>query len=343
MEHRPLEEVDDLDPVPRRLESPAELWPRAIAARAHGRGDNEDAPAHDGDYRPAGMAAVLLALGGPSPAAASVLQQREAQRHGSGRARNRRRGVRLVLRLARRPVWLAGLAADGLGYGLQALALGSVSPRGQPVITSGILFAPPQRGGRRRLGRAEFAWACILAIGLTVFVFLAGTDGGRDFASTRAWLACGAIATPVLLACIVVASRSVGTRRAVLFAFTAGAVFGLTAALTKSTVVLLDHHGFGALEHWEPYALIVLGASGFVVNQRAFQAGSLTASLPTLTVVGLSSRHRRRHHAARRRRPRRVGVAGGRFSVVAMVVATVVPPDRQPATMSSHEHSSPMS
>jgi threonine/homoserine efflux transporter RhtA len=29
----------------------------------------------------------------------------------------------------------------------------------------------------------------------------------------------------------------------------------------------------------------VLGVSGFVVNQRAFQAGSLTASLPTLTVV----------------------------------------------------------
>ena len=89
----------------------------------------------------------------------------------------------------------------------------------------------------------------------------------------------------MLIACIVVASRSVGTRRAVLFAFTTGAVFGLTAALTKSTVVLLDHHGFGALEHWEPYALVVLGASGFVVNQRAFQAGSLTASLPTLTVV----------------------------------------------------------
>ena len=49
--------------------------------------------------------------------------------------------------------------------------------------------------------------------------------------------------------------------------------------------MLVDHHGFGALGHWEPYALVVLGALGFVVNQRAFQAGSLTASLPTLTVV----------------------------------------------------------
>ena len=194
-----------------------------------------------------------------------------------------------MLRLARRPVWLAGLAADGLGYGLQALALGVGELLVvQPVITSGILFALPVSAwwSGRRLGRAEFAWACILAIGLTVFLLLAGTDGGRDFASTervagvRRDRDTGA-RSPASSSLL---GRS-GTRRAVLFAFTTGAVFGLTAALTKSTVVLLDHHGFGALEHWEPYALVVLGASGFVVNQRAFQAGSLTASLPTLTVV----------------------------------------------------------
>jgi len=50
-------------------------------------------------------------------------------------------------------------------------------------------------------------------------------------------------------------------------------------------VVLVGDHGFGALAHWEPYALAVMGALGFVLNQRAFQAGSLPASLPTLTVV----------------------------------------------------------
>ena len=191
MERDRVEEVDDLDPVPRRLESPAELLGRAIMARAHGRGDDEDAPAHGTrDYRPAGMAAVLLALGAAlAYAAASVLQQREAQRDtgpdGHGTVGG---GVRLVLRLARRPVWLAGLAADGLGYGLQALALGVGELLVvQPVITSGILFALPLSAwwAGRRLGRAEFAWACILAIGLTVFVLLAGTDGGRDFASTR--------------------------------------------------------------------------------------------------------------------------------------------------------------
>ena len=236
------------------------------------------------------MAAVLLALGAAlAYAAASVLQQREAQADtATEQGGTVGGGVRLVLRLARRPVWLVGLGADAVGYGLQAVALGVGELLVvQPVLTSGILFALPAGAwwSGRRLGRTDFLWACALAVGLTVFVLLAGTDGGRDFATTEAWLVCAAIATPVLAACMIAGARARGTRRAVLFAFTTGALFGITAALTKATVVLIDRHGAGALGHWEPYALVVLGALGFVVNQRAFQAGSLTASLPTLTVV----------------------------------------------------------
>jgi drug/metabolite transporter (DMT)-like permease len=231
------------------------------------------------------MLAVLLALGAAlAYAAASVLQQREAQADGSARGG----GVQLVLRLARRPVWLAGLACDGLGYGFQAVALGvGALLVVQPVITSGILFALPASAwwSGRKLGRTEFAWACVLAAALTAFVLLAGTDGGKDRASSEAWLICAAIAAPVLGLCVAAASRATGTRRAVLFAFATGALFGLTAALTKSSVVLLDVHGVGAFTYWEPYALLILGGLGFVLNQRAFQAGSLTASLPTLTVV----------------------------------------------------------
>jgi drug/metabolite transporter (DMT)-like permease len=232
------------------------------------------------------MLAVLLALGAAlAYAAASVLQQREAEADDGSRGGG---GLRLVLRLARRPLWLAGLAADAVGYGFQAVALGVGQLLVvQPVLTSGILFALPVGAwwSGRKLGRTDFAWACTLAIGLTGFLLLAGTDGGKDRASTAAWLVCAAIAVPVLGVCLAVAARSVGTRRAVLFAFTTGAIFGLTAALTKSSVVLISDHGFGALAYWELYALAMLGALGFVINQRAFQAGSLTASLPTLTVV----------------------------------------------------------
>jgi drug/metabolite transporter (DMT)-like permease len=236
------------------------------------------------------MAAVLLALGAAlGYAAASVLQQHEAEADtGTAHGGAVGGGFRLVLRLARRPLWLAGLAADGVGYVLQALALGVGELLVvQPVLTSGILFALPAGAwwSGRRLGKRDLAWAAVLAAGLTAFVLLATGDGGRNFASTDSWLVCAAIATPLLAVCLLVGARSHGTRRAVLFAAAAGTLFGITAALTKASVVLLDRHGVGALSHWQPYALVALGALGFVVNQRAFQAGSLTASLPTLTVV----------------------------------------------------------
>lgn len=231
------------------------------------------------------MWAVLLAFGAAvGYAAASVLQHREAEAD----TELHDGGVRLVLRLARRPLWLAGLGCDGLAYACQALALGLGSLLVvQPVITSGILFALPASAwwAGRRLGRSDYLWAVVLALGLMVFLLLAGTEGGKDDAGTTAWLWCAAIAGPVLGVCFVAATRSTGARRAVLFAFTCGALFGITAALTKATVVLIGDDGFGALSHWEPYALAVMGGLGFVLNQRAFQAGSLTASLPTLTVV----------------------------------------------------------
>jgi drug/metabolite transporter (DMT)-like permease len=232
------------------------------------------------------MLAVLLALGAAlAYAAASVLQQREAEADDGTRGGG---GVALVLRLARRPLWLGGLACDGLGYLLQAVALGVGELLVvQPVVTSGILFALPAaaRWSRRKLTGRDFAWAVTLAIGLALFVVLAAGDTGKDRASATAWVVCALVAFPTLAVVLTVAARSLGTRRAVLFAFAAGAIFGITAALTKATAVLLNDHGIGALQFWEPYALLVLGGLGFVVNQRAFQAGSLTASLPTLTVT----------------------------------------------------------
>jgi drug/metabolite transporter (DMT)-like permease len=291
------------------------------------------------------MAAVLLALGAAlAYAAASVLQQREAEADaGDDQGSAVGGGFRLVLRLARRPIWLAGLGADGVGYGLQAVALGLGELLVvQPVLTSGILFALPAGAwwSGRRLSRSDFAWACVLAIALTVFVLLAGSDGGRNFASARAWVACAVITTPVLVGCTFAATRSRGTPRAVLFAFIAAVLFGITAALTKSSVVLIDHHGFGALRHWEPYALLALGALGFVVNQRAFQAGSLTASLPTLTVVepvvaaliGITMLH---ETVPTDSAIEWIAVAA---SVVAMVIATIVLSRSAARHDMAHEH-----
>ena len=77
-------------------------------------------------------AALLFALG-------TVLQQKAALDEppvGSSSG--------LLLRIARRPVWLAGIAADGLGFVTPAAALGTGDLAVvQPLLVTTLVFALP--------------------------------------------------------------------------------------------------------------------------------------------------------------------------------------------------------
>jgi len=109
--------------------------------------------------------------------------------------------------------------------------------------------------------------------------------GGRAQASGLAWiLTVVGLAVPVAIA-VTAARGAAPGRRALLLAFSAGCVYGLTAALTKSTLDLLDGGVVDVFAHWQPYALLAAGFVGFVLNQSAFQAGHLAASLPAMAVT----------------------------------------------------------
>lgn len=64
-----------------------------------------------------------------------------------------------------------------------------------------------------------------------------------------------------------------------------GAVYASTAALLKAlTSMALE--GIGPLlSSWQLYVVVVLGATGLLLNQLAFQAGPLNASLPATSTV----------------------------------------------------------
>ena len=228
---------------------------------------------------------VVISLGSALLyAVASVLQQRAAvdvPAHVSMR-------VGLLVQLLRRPLWLAGVAADCCGYGLQFAAL----DRGslvlvQPLLVTGLLFALPLGAAlsRGRLRAGEWLGAAAVVAGLAVFLVVANPDQGRPSASNEAWgllLLCTLVPTAVL---VLGARGPQGARRAVLLAAAAGILYGLTAALTKTSAHLLEGGVAHALSAWQPYALVAAGALGMLVSQSAFQAGPLTASLPVLTVV----------------------------------------------------------
>jgi hypothetical protein len=74
--------------------------------------------------------------------------------------------------------------------------------------------------------------------------------------------------------------------RAGLLAAAAGVVFGLTAAVTASFVRSLRQEGVDSiLAHWQPWALITLGIAGIALSTGAFQASTLSASLPIIDTV----------------------------------------------------------
>jgi hypothetical protein len=230
------------------------------------------------------MAVLIALLAAGAYAASSVLEQRAAREVPD--ELSMRPG--LLFRLFRRPMWLAGAAADWGGFGLQAAALGMGSLIViQPLLCTGLLFALPIGAAwqGRRLGRGDWLGAFALTLGLAAFLVVGNPTEGKDFATTHAWVLAASVLIPIIAICTVAGMRTRNTSRAVLLALATALIYSLTAVLTKSAVTELGE-GLGAFfTSWEPYAGVALGAVALLVNQSAFQAGDLQASLPMLTAA----------------------------------------------------------
>jgi drug/metabolite transporter (DMT)-like permease len=193
-------------------------------------------------------------------------------------------GAGFLARLARRPVWLLGLAMQGLGFVSQAIALGiGRIVLVQPLLVATIVFALPL--GRvlegRRIRRAEVLGAALVTAGLAALLLVSKPSEGEDDASLLAWavIGGGAIALAVLL---FVLARGRGLAvRAGLLGTAGGILFGLAAALTKTVVSLLDE-GIGAvLWDWHLYALIIVSVAAFWLEQASLQTGALAVAVAT--------------------------------------------------------------
>jgi drug/metabolite transporter (DMT)-like permease len=195
----------------------------------------------------------------------------------------------MFLTLVRRPLWWAGTASAIAGFVFQALALANGSLLlVQPILVSALLFALPMsaRLAHRRVTRAEWLWALLLTVSLAVFVVLAKTRPGDYEASLPTSAVVALVCTAAVLACVVVAVRTMGWRRAVLLAVAVGLLFGVVAVLTKLVMHLLTHEGLQAvLTTPVLYLLVVLGVIAVLLQQSAFHAGSLQTSVPTMLVL----------------------------------------------------------
>lgn len=195
----------------------------------------------------------------------------------------------MIKTLVRRPLWWAGTGAAVAGYVFQALALATGSLLlVQPILVSALLFALPlsARLARRRVTRGEWAWAVLLTVALAVFVVLAKASPGDYAASLSTSAIVAVVCTVAVLACVLVAVRTAGWRRAVLLAVAVGVLFGVVAVLTKLVMHLLTHQGvLAVLTTPVLYLLAVLGVIATLLQQSAFHAGSLQTSVPTMLVL----------------------------------------------------------
>jgi len=150
-----------------------------------------------------------------------------------------------------------------------------------------LLFALPinARLTGRRVARRDWVWALTLVAGLVVFDTVGQPTSGTDQAPAHDWLPAGLIVVVIVGACIAVATTRRGTARAVSLAVVTGVTYGVTAAMTIGVVGVLEE-GIGAVvTSWELYVLLLAAATGWWLQQSAYQAGALTASLPIVMVA----------------------------------------------------------
>ncbi|MEU6581409.1 DMT family transporter [Nocardia sp. NPDC046763] len=267
------------------------------------------------------VAAVVCAfIGAILFAVSAVAQQRAAADVPEGDA--------LLAKLIRNPRWLAGLIGDAGGFAFQvaALALGSVLVV-QPILVTALVFALPLAAhySGRRVTAEMWIQAAALSIALACFLVVGDPTQGVTDAPWHRWMLPLGLTLGAIVAGIAVATTvKVPTLQALLLGTAAGLMFGISAALTEH-VTRLFRVGIGtALTSWELYVLAACGMLGLYVQQRGYQVGPLSASLPAFTVAEpLGAAFLGMTVLDERLRSGPVGTAFVAASVVVMCVAAV--------------------
>jgi len=234
--------------------------------------------------------AILLAVAASvCTATASVCQRKGAKDNETAGF-----DARLLVRLARRPAWLLGIAAmiGGFIFQVTALRFGDLALV-QPILAAELLFVfgyLAVAGSRRVTGRDLLA-AAAMSAGIGVFLRLAAPSGGRLHAPGFSWLLAGLVTAGVVAAALAVASAlgrrpgaPRGHRAAVLGAAT-GIAWGFMAAVIKE---LSSHLGGGpgaVFSAWSLYVLLAAGAVTMLLASHALAAGPLAASQPGFTIL----------------------------------------------------------
>jgi drug/metabolite transporter (DMT)-like permease len=214
-----------------------------------------------------------------------VIQQHAAYREPLGEMLR----LRLLVRLVRQPVWLLGVGAMVAGQALGAVALDE-SDVGwvEPLLATSLIFALVMAHllYREPLNRRIWIGGLLVSGGAAAFLALGRPHGGQQAGpESPRWLA-AAIVVALAAALVAVAGPAALRTKAMLLAASAGLLYGLEDALTRSSLLTLGEAGAGAVTRsWQPYALVTAGVFALLLAQSAFDAAPLRVSLPASTAA----------------------------------------------------------
>jgi hypothetical protein len=230
------------------------------------------------------LAVVFALVGAAAYSVAAVTQQQTAFGLPSTAAVE----PTVLLQLARRRRWLLSLIGVIAGYGLQAaaLAVGRLVVV-EPVFPAGMLFALilAARAEGRRLRRSEWTAAVAAIGGLGIFLIAAEPSAGRAAAPTGDLLLASGTAAAIAAICCLLAVRVTMAHRALVLSVGGGICAGVTDALTKTVARVAALHRLGVFADPRLYLLAIIGLTTFTMQQNAFRAAGLAASLPAFAVL----------------------------------------------------------
>jgi drug/metabolite transporter (DMT)-like permease len=200
---------------------------------------------------------------------------------------------RLLLQLARQPLWLAGIAAQIAGFAAHAVALRSGPLATVQMLVAGELVVAVvivRFWSGRPLSRASWAAALTVVAAIAAFLVLTSPAGhmhpaGLPHHALGAAALGAAAAGAGAVASAVAGLRSQGRRRAVLLAIAAGLADSCSAVVTLAFSHVASQGLVAVVTSWSVYALVASGAGNVLLTQSAYQTGRPMITLPIISAV----------------------------------------------------------
>lgn len=227
--------------------------------------------------------AIMLAVFGACCNAVSARLQ-----HGGLTECADERGLRLaaLLRLARQPIWLAGIAVAAAGAALHATSLGLaplsvVQPIG--ILAFALTTVMSVRIEHIRFDRVAIGAVVASTVGTIAFVLVAATAAKATVVVPDVELRATVLVVGVVGGLAAIAALNTGATRCLAFATASGVSFGYVSLLMRATLQQITNGGVFPLPEVTGIAVGIL-VGGWLV-QHAYASGPPEVVIGCLTVI----------------------------------------------------------